>query len=427
MATSRKRTWNGPGGVEKSAWVVSYVDPKGKQRQKTYKSKKEADKGKLQIEVELDQGTHVAPRDSATVAWAAEEFVRDCERRAKIGDAMTKTTASNYELRMRLYAVPHLGRIKLVDLTRIQVQQWVNDLAEKHAPTSVRTTAATFKMMLQFSVRSGWLKRNVMRDDPVRLPAVGETRVKVASKTDIVNLLKAASERDHGEKLHSFFNRLVFVTLGMLCGLRKGELCGLQWEDVDFVNGTFTVNHSFSKLDGLKAPKTRAGRRTIDLAPITRAALLQAAKWRLIRDRLPAVTGNVRVAALKRLFAETGDVPIAALSGYVICATNGKPLMPSTAHTELWNPLLKKAGLWKDDGGNLTIHGMRHAAASLWIEQGLRPDLLKRLIGHANISTTHDIYGHLFPEDGSRRKGVEGAASQFDMTQIRHMDLNYGF
>ena len=95
MATTRKRTWKGPGGAEKSAWVVSYVDHKGKQRQKTFKSKKAADAGKLQIEVEIDHGTHVAPRDSATVAWAAEEYVRDCERRAKIGDAMTKTTAAN--------------------------------------------------------------------------------------------------------------------------------------------------------------------------------------------------------------------------------------------------------------------------------------------------------------------------------------------
>lgn len=178
--------------------------------------------------------------------------------------------------------------------------------------------------------------------------------------------------------------------LALFAGLRRGEIVGLQWENVDFAAGVIRVRHSYSSVDGLRAPKTQAGIRTIPMAPPVRAALS------MLRDAV----GNEAV-------------------GYVLTGKYGNPILPHHLGHAYWKPLSKAAGLLKEDGSpKYHFHALRNAAASLLIKQGLSPLHIKNIIGHSSVTMTWDVYGHLFPEDDAIRHAIAEVASQFDVACV---------
>ena len=82
------------------------------------------------------------------------------------------------------------------------------------------------------------------------------------------------------ENLLTFLNRRVCVYLGAHGGMRPGEWFGLQWEDLDFANNEIRVAHAFNQFDGLKGPKSEAGKRAIGTDP--RTSMLRYRIWRYI-------------------------------------------------------------------------------------------------------------------------------------------------
>lgn len=177
------------------------------------------------------------------------------------------------------------------------------------------------------------------------------------------------------------------VHLMLYCGLRMGELRALTRGALT-LTGAHPQLHVIQAADQhqkLKAPKTRAGRRKIPLGPETAAAL---------RDWLPHAPANEL-----HLVFPTG-------AGTVESHAN--------LHHRWWVPLMKAAGLAdvapiagtrrKKITPHFTPHTLRHAAASLWIEMGVQPKRVQKLMGHASLQMTMDLYGHLWtdPADDSR-------------------------
>jgi integrase len=173
---------------------------------------------------------------------------------------------------------------------------------------------------------------------------------------------------------------MVFVYLALFAGLREGEICGLLWEHVDLQKKIIHVKYSFSEKDGLKAPKSRAGERSVPMAPNLYDALL----------------------SLRSDQGRSG-------SGFVLTGTD-RPIRPFNAING-WQAIVAEIGLIRADGRHFTFHALRHAAASLWIRSGLAPLAVKKLMGHASIKMTMDVYGHIFPEDDSYiRSAITSAA-----------------
>lgn len=386
MASVSKRKWTYK-GVEKSAWVLRYVDKAGRRHSDTFPTKKAADQARIRIEGEIEMGVHTAARDTCTVAEAGELFVAECERRLRIKDRMTRTTLANYRNQVR-QIVAEFGKTKLTDLTALGIQDWLNGLNVSYSRQSVEKSHLVFKMILAHAVARGLISRNIIVHGRVRVPSRERVRIAVPSIEEARRLLAALAQREPAERHAAFHARRVAVHLAIFGGLRRGEICGLHWENVRFDRGLIQIRQSLSQLDGLKAPKTQAGIRDVPISPTVLDVLLEAH----VAQGSPA-------------------------TGHVVKNHQGGKIRPTHLWT-LWKHVATKAGLVDERGIPLYhFHALRHVAASLLIADGLTPLHVKTFIGHARVSTTLDVYGHLFPEDERIRASVGKVAERFFLAQ----------
>jgi integrase len=159
------------------------------------------------------------------------------------------------------------------------------------------------------------------------------------------------------------------MNTAMYAGLRRGELLGLRWENVD-LGGTIRVERAWDVKAGRAVePKSRAGRRSVPIAAGLRDYL---AAHRLREGRHSGL-----------VFAREGDRPVA-------------PNSLAARADRAW----RKAGLRR-----ITLHECRHTFASLMIAAGVNVKALSTFMGHASITITLDRYGHLFP--GSEAEAAE--------------------
>jgi integrase len=152
----------------------------------------------------------------------------------------------------------------------------------------------------------------------------------------------------------------MLILCAVLTGMRRGELLGLRWEDVDLEGHRIFVRSALWR-GKFVTPKSRRSRRTIDLAPTLRATL----------------------ARLSSRFQ----------GGLVFCNADGSPIDPDNFARRDWARVLRRAELRR-----IRFHDLRHTYASLLIAQGAHPKYIQAQLGHASIQTTLDRYGHLMPD-----------------------------
>lgn len=185
-------------------------------------------------------------------------------------------------------------------------------------------------------------------------------------------------------------NRLgALFEVAVLTGLRRGEITGLRWSDVDLAARKVAVRRNRVTVNGRvveqNAPKTKAGLRTAALSDFAVAILLA---WQL-RQAQEAEAG-----------AEAWHS-----EGHVFTMEDGRALDPAYI-TRLFQKLRKGPG---EELPAMSFHGLRHCAASLMLASGADIAVVSKLLGHASISITADVYGHLIGTVAS--DAVNGAAS----------------
>jgi len=165
--------------------------------------------------------------------------------------------------------------------------------------------------------------------------------------------------------------------MAALLGLRRGELLGLRWDDLELDRRRLHVRQTYTNT-GFGSPKSRAGRRVV---PLTRGS--------------SASCGH-------RLGASSNE------HGLVFASSAGTPIDPRNLVTA-WHRTLRKAGVRM-----LAFHSLRHTAVSLMIaHEGVNPKQLSAVIGHASIQLTYDTYGHLMPD------AFEGLGARLDALSDR--------
>jgi integrase len=170
-------------------------------------------------------------------------------------------------------------------------------------------------------------------------------------------------------------DRLAFAWALLLTrGLRRGELCGLRWSDIDFANRVLHVNRTRLVVDGSASdsePKTSAGRRSIPL-DARLVTLLQAHKGHQAAEMEAAS-------------------PAYADGEYLLADELGRPIHPDTL-SRRFDGLVAKSGLPR-----LTIHGLRHTAATLMLSDGVPTKIVSEMLGHSSPTVTLGIYAHVLP------------------------------
>lgn len=170
----------------------------------------------------------------------------------------------------------------------------------------------------------------------------------------------------------------LFFNLALFCGMRRGELIALEWSDLDFAASTVSVTKSSSAVDGqiiTKAPKTAAGVRVISV-PASVMAMVKQYRKEWIEYRLSL--GSAWEGA-----------------NHVFIQWNGRQMYPSTPYN-----MFKKILRWynadhpTDPLPDIPLHGLRHTSATLLISQHVDVRTVSGRLGHAQTSTTTDIYSH---------------------------------
>ena len=174
---------------------------------------------------------------------------------------------------------------------------------------------------------------------------------------------------------------LFFVAVAT--GLRRGELLGLKWGDVDLDQGLLSVSRTVQRTNaGLivrEQTKTDHSRRTVSISPATVEILKKHRKTQ--EERL-------------KILGKKSD--------FVFTNTMGNILEPRKVN-QIFDRIIRRAGLPK-----IRFHDLRHTHATLLLQQGIHPKIVSERLGHANISVTMDIYSHVIPS--MQRK----AAKMFD-------------
>ena len=376
MASVAKRKWTHK-GITREAWVVRYVDEKGVRRPRQFDQKKPADAYRRQVEREIADGVHTPTGEAATIRQVCEEFVADAEARERDGRiGINRLTSLRHLARSRV--VPHLGAIRLADLTPARVDQFYRDLQTKDglAVRTARDTVYDLSLIERFGAKRGYTRIAAVPEALLDLRGTRPSRVRTFSSEEVAHLLSVVSTRGHNFKARSASMIECMVNLATFCGLRYGEIMALSLDAVDLERRMIRVRHSLLFNDVLKGPKTAAGVRDV---PMPQRVLNLLSDW-LQRWYV----GNER--------------------GLLFRTPKGTIVSQANFHRQ-WTYLLGRAGL--DDGEAFHFHALRHFCASWMIENGLPVTDVAALLGHSKFDMTLQVYAHPVVRPSLRHEAME--------------------
>jgi integrase len=288
-------------------------------------------------------GDVTLPDDSETLGAVARQWLTFMEGRVSDG------SWAAYRTRVNLHILPLLGTRRLTALKTVDVDQWQRDLeARGLAVATRREIRSTLVIIIEWAQAREMVTRNVAALSPG--PRGAGKKVETLTKPQA----KAVLELVSGWRFEAA------VILMMMTGLRIGEALGLRWSDIS--DGTVTIAGQLVTKPSLHwqpYPKTGRSFRTVDLPPRSLAALEALGP------------------------GEPSD--------YVFLNSRQGLVDPSVLATELKTRTVSL-------GVNVHPHKLRHTAASLMIDRGVRLELVSKVLGHKSIRTTSDIYGHLLPD-----------------------------
>jgi integrase len=398
MASIRKRTL--PSGEIR--WLVDYRDRAGIRRAKQFATKAAAVSYETKTRSAVADGTHVPDSQSVTVANAADLWVAAGER-----DGLEKTTVRQRRQHVDLHIKPFIGITKLSELTAPAVQSFINELMETRSRAMARRVLTSLKGIVAEAQRGGLIGQNVAliskvgrsradreEDSEVVIPPKEHLKLLLAKSAEIWPLTRRNTRGD----LVTCCWRPLIVT-AIFTGMRASELRGLAWSCVDLDAGLIHVRQRADRYNRLGPPKSKAGRRSIPMAPIVANTLKE---WKLAcpASKLDLVFPSERLEIIwhTNLYQQC-FIALLEACGLMV----NRPVPAHEIGTQV-EPTVESSGATMPTIPPYNFHALRHAAASLFIEQGWTPKKVQSLMGHSSIQVTFDVYGHLYgdPEDDAK-------------------------
>jgi integrase len=278
--------------------------------------------------------------------------------------AMRRKTMMHYSQLIRDYVVPYIGQITLGNLRTWHLQELYTHLTSQGVgiPT-IRKVHKLLHSSLELAVETGTIGRNpASYAHPPKEPF---SEMKILDEIQVNRFLVSII----GHKWEALFH------LAITTGMRRGELLGLKWDDMDWDKRTITVQRQLALPDEAGAEfislKTKSGKRSV---------LLGEKSILVLRD-------HYERQQLRRQAARNEWVD------HCLIFTNSKgwPICPGHL-IRVFQELLNAAGLPK-----IRFHDLRHTAASLMLNNSISPIVVSQRLGHSKASTTLDLYGHLLP------------------------------
>ena len=348
----------------KGSWQARYYGPpdaNGRQKQVNETvtgTKKEAERVLRERLATIENGGYVAKHKETVkgflLGWLETYAATN----------VTLRTLHGYRGYVKRYLDPTIGAIPLQSLTVRHIQAVYAGMLDKGlSNTTVVQVHRILRESLKHAVKWGVLTRNVA--DAASPPKVQRKQMDMWDVETVCRFMEEAKESRFGD----------LYSLAILTGLRRSELCGLRWQQVDLVRGSVSVVGTLQRITGYGLvegqPKTARSRRSIALSP-------QAT------DVLHSIRGQQIEQQL-----EAG--PVWQNTDYVFTGTDGSPIAPDMISKDFC-ALVRKYGL-----PHLTFHGLRHAHATLLLTSGVHAKVVSERLGHSNIGITMDTYSHVLP------------------------------
>lgn len=272
-------------------------------------------------------------------------------------------TMEQYTDLVNRYIVPAIGAVPLEDLRPLAVAQLLAPISAQH-PRTAQLVHRFLSAACKRAVSYGLIASN-----PAAAVAAPRHRRSSPRWLD-ADAARALLARSVGSRWH------VAWSLALCLGLRRGELAGVRWSDIDMTKRIIIISQQIQTIGGKLAacpPKSEAGKRVI---PLPSSLAAELAMWRRVQC-----------------------APVGKDSYVLSCHADGSPVTPGAINHALRRDMLR-AGLEP-----INLHGLRHTMATMAVAQGVHLRILQELLGHANISITADTYSHILPS--SLQKAVD--------------------
>jgi integrase len=332
-----------------------------------FKTKRAAEDHLKTIIGAKQSGTYVVPAKTTLGSYLTDSWLP--MQRQRLRDS----TYHDYRLRIEQYILPTLGGIALQELDGPRIDRFYADLLDHGgrrrsplAPKTVRNVHVIIRKSLADATRKRLVSRNVALDaDAPRVPGPGDREMGTWSPEELQTFLKGIA--DH--RLAAAY------VVAASTGMRRGEVLGLRWFDVDLVAMTVAVRQTIISV-GYKVmisdPKTARGRRTISLDAAT-AAVLRQHRARQEEERLARDVEYVD-------------------NDLVFAREDGRPVHPDY-FTQTFDRRVARLGLRR-----VRLHDLRHTYATLALRAGVDAKTVSARLGHATVGFTLDVYTKAVPQ-----------------------------
>jgi len=335
-------------------WRARYRDPAGRERSKTFPTKREADRFLRRFEQGRNRADYVDPR-------AGEALFGDYATSWQEMQVFRATTSERFAGNLRRHILPTFEYRPLVSVRPSDVQVWVRQLSLSLAPATVEVVYRQLSMIFKSAVRDGFLAVSPCRD--IRLPRIVRKKIVPLTGEQVEMLVDAVPEH---------VRALVVCVAGS--GLRQGEVFGLTADRVVFLKCTVRVDQQLVLLQHgppfLAPPKTAASHRTVPVPQLVVDAITKHMVRFPPSDHGLLFTNRDRRPWRRNRFGEMWRSAVAKTS------------VPTGTH----------------------FHELRHFYASLLLRHGESVKTVQARLGHASALETLNTYGHLWPDADDRTR-----------------------
>lgn len=363
-------------------WRARYPDPaRGgkKQVEQLFDTKGEAERWLTSQKAAIQRGEHVDPKDNQRlvkqVAAAWQETWLDLEPKTRAG----------YKAILNRHVLRRWGEVRIGSITPEAIQEWVNELATIREPNTVRRIHSVLRAVLKVAVERRYLLANPC--DAVKLPR------SPAATIDQRIILTGDEVEALAEAINPRYRLLIYTAA--YTGLRAGELGALRRRDVDLLHGFLNVERGLKDISGqlVFGPTKTAKARRVALPKFLVA---------MLSDHLDALEGGPDALVFRspdggplrhgnfygRHFKPT--VRRRYCAGCERAVKEDADACPACGRDDLRHVL-------PPEKHGLRFHDLRHTCASLLIAAGAHPKAIQEHLGHKDIQTTFNVYGHLLP------------------------------
>ena len=288
---------------------------------------------------------------TVTISDAAKIWLDRC-----ILEQLERATLHSYRGHVKNHIEPKIGHLLLNELTAVDVRDFLDCMLRDSTRAMAKKCLTTLRSIISAAQERGLVQHNVARDVKLRRSERHDPERVFPTKDEVRALISNAPPRHQP-----------LIMTAIFTGLRMSELRGLPWDAIDFDRSVITVRKRADRYCNMGNTKSKSGRREIPMGPQLAKVLRE---WKLA--------------------CPPGVLDLVFPNGA------GKVETHSNIYNRIFKPLMVSCGIVEGDTPRFSLHALRHAAASLFIEQGWPPKKIQTMLGHSSITMTYDVYGHLF-------------------------------